>query len=557
VKLRLFIVLAAFYMVVASREQPWGDARVVYETTQNLVENFRIDVEPHGPAQFYVKRLKTLAEKRADLQRRWKRAGRPGIVRDLDVRGDEWISFGVFPLGNVVAMAPGYLLYKLLHLVPHAPDELLFRLTSHLPPSLMIAGACVLFFTMCRRHGASERVAAWLALLLGTSTILVVYARSPYSEALQTLAFTWVVERSLAVGERPSRRGAVGLGVACGLLFNSKLVYALALPIAPLYLIACHRRNWRPLVAALAFAAVPMALLGGLAVWHNWYKTRTLLDTGYAIPDGVFSGDAYAALFGYYFSTGKSLFLYSPPLLLGLAALPWFVRTYRRPAIFLGAISGVVVLANAKFRYWHADYCWGPRLLVPLTPAWLLPAAGFVDGALARGRRELRAIAVGALVGAGLWAQLLGSAFYWDHYIRIAIAVKDQTGAGGWYGEDLHHCHFIPQFSPLVGHAWLLRHRLADDDPMVDVPWKRVAPGKVNVAPELAATRFDLWELDWFEKHSGARAWGAAFLLLFAVAGGAAALGLGRRLRRPREAAQDQLGGRGEGHGGEREGERQ
>jgi len=531
VKLRLFLVLTSLYLVVASREQPWGDARVVYETTQNLVDNFRLDVEPHGPPQFYARRPKTLAEKKAELQKRWDRMGRKARVADRDVAGEQQIAFGVFPLGNVVAMAPGYLVYKALRLIPRAPDELLFRLTAHLPPSLMIAGACVLFFAMARRQGASERAAAWLTLALGTSTILVVYARSPYSEAVQTLAFTWVVERAFAVGERLTRRGAFFLGVACGVLFNTKLVYALALPIIPVYVIHIHRRDVRRLLEALAFAAVPLALLVALALAHNWYKTRTLFDSGYAIPDGVFSGDAYAGLWGYFFSTGKSIFLYSPPLLLGAIALPSFLRNERRRAAFLLLFTAVVTLANARFRYWHADYCWGPRLLVPLVPAWLLPAAGWIEGALARGARALRALAVGALVGAGLWAQLLGSAFYWDHYIRIAIAVKDQTGASGWYGEDLHHCHFIPQFSPLVGHAWLLRHRLAsDDDILADAPWRRVASTKVNIVNEWGATRFDLWAFDWFDRN-GARGWGAAWLLVWFSVGGWSIAGLRKRLR--------------------------
>jgi hypothetical protein len=530
VKLRLFVLLSALYLLFASREQPWGDARVVYETTQNLVENFRIDVDPHGPVQFYVKRKKTDDEKRAELQKRWDKAGKKAQVRPQDVpKADEFYSFGVFPLGNVVAMAPGYLAYKLFAKFPNAPNELLFRYTSHLPTSLLVAGACVLFFSLCRRQGASERAAFWLSLALGTTTVLVIYARSPFSEALQTLAFTWVVERAFAVGDKLTKRGAFFLGTACGLLFNTKLVYAISIPVVPIYIILRHRREWRKLLPALAAAAIPMLLLSSLALYHNWYKTRTLFDTGYNIPGGVFSGDAYAALVGFFFSTGKSIFLYSPLLVLGVIAWPHFFRTHRPRALFLLALSAVVVLGNAKFRYWHADYCWGPRLLVPLTPAWVLPAADWIGPALARGRQKLRAIGVGALVGAGLYVQLLGASFYWDHYIRIAIAVKDQTGASGWYGEDLHHCHFIPQFSPLVGHAWLLRHRLlSDDDILADAPWRRVVAGNVNVANEFGASRIDLWQLDWWQES---RWWCVIILGLMSGAAIWSALSLRKKLR--------------------------
>src|SRR5260370_880729 len=81
--------------------------------------------------------------------------------------------------------------------------------------------------------------------------VVAVYARALFSEAPQTLAFTWVVDRGRTVGERLTKRGAFFAGVACGLLFNTKLVYALALPVVPIYLVVRHRREPRRLAVAL------------------------------------------------------------------------------------------------------------------------------------------------------------------------------------------------------------------------------------------------------------------------------------------------------------------
>lgn len=504
-KLRLFVLLAALYLLLASREQPWGDAHVVYDTTQNLVEQARIDVNLGGPPQFY------------------------------SIRNGK--KYGVFPMGNVIAHIPSYLAYRAWKFLPHKPatDELVFRFTSHLTSSLLMAGLCVLFMTMARRQGASERTSVALALLAGCSTILAVYARVPYSEALQTLAFTWVVERALAVGDSPTVKGGLWLGVACGLLFNTKLVYAASLPVVPIYILwlGVSRRRGVEALTSLFAAGVPLLLLTAFAVWHNHLKTGTLLDTGYRIPEGVFSGDAYAALHGFFLSTGKSIFLYSPPLVLAVLAFPSWLRQNRPHALFVLCFTGLVVALNAKFRYWHADYCWGPRLLVPLTAVWLLPVASWIDGALARGRARLRALALGGLVGTGIFVQLLGGSFYWDHWIRVATAVKDQTGAAGWYTEDLHHCHFIPQFSPIIGHAWLLRHVLRDDaNLMEDAPWKRVVPGKVNLYSEWSGTRIDWWALDW-KKVPAARGWMWGLGLVLAGLSAGAGVGLWRRSGRP------------------------
>ena len=498
-KKRLFVLLTCVYLAIAGREPPWGDAHVVYATTQNLVDHGHIDVDLGGPPQFYA------------------------------IRNGK--KYGVFPLGNVLAMAPSYLVFHALAAIPRAPVDFLFRLTTHLSPALLVAGACVLLFVLGRREGATERASAWLALGLGTTTILAVYARSPYSEALQTLVFTWVIERGLALGERLTRSGALLGGVACGLLVNTKLIYALAVPVVALYVVWRHRGEIVKVLVSLALAAIPLSAFAVFALWHNHLKTGTLFDSGYAIPDGVFSGDAYAALDGFFFSTGKSIFLYSPLLVLSACALPSWLRRDRARAIFVLATCGVVTLANAKFRYWHADYCWGPRLLVPMTPAFFLPIAHWIEPALSRGRARLRALLVGALVGAGIFVQVLGCSLYWDHWIRIAIAVKDQTGAGSWYTEDLHHCHFIPQFSPLVGHAWLLGHLArGDDDLLIDAPWRRVIAGKVNVATEWRAVRLDSWVAELIQTKSLWPLGGGIVLSLGGVSAWSV-VGIRRRLR--------------------------
>ena len=45
--------------------------------------------------------------------------------------------------------------------------------------------------------------------------------------------------------------------------------------------------------------------------------------------------------------------------------------------------SSLSLVFNAKFRHWHADYCWGPRHLTALTPLVLLLAFPWLPEALA------------------------------------------------------------------------------------------------------------------------------------------------------------------------------
>ena len=476
-RLRLFCFFVLAFLAVTSREPPWADAHVTYDTTQALVERWGLDVHTEGgPPWFYA-------------------------VHDGK-------RYGVFPLGNVVAMVPSYLAFKLLRAhVPPSMEKPLFALTAHLSPSLLMAGACVLLFHLLRKRGAGDGWALGGSLITAFCTFCFVYARSPYSEALQALLVLWLVERTLDQAEGITVNGLAWLAMAAGALVNSKLVYVLLLPFVAWYVITERKRAGRlaELWPALPLAVVVFVELSALALWHNTLKTGSILDSGYRIKDGIFSGNFVAGAYGLLLSPGKSAFLYSPPLVLALLGTPTALRRRRRETIFFLSLIAVVIAFNAKFRHWHADYCWGPRHLVAVTPLAMLLAFPWLPEALAEGRRRWRQLALAALLALGLGVQLLGAVFYWDHYIRMLIAVKDLTGASGWYQENLSHGHYIPEFSPLRGHWWMLKHLWHDDaDLDRDAPWKVVMPLPADMTEGWRRMRVDWWPLDWTDEK-GAR----------------------------------------------------
>jgi hypothetical protein len=467
---RLFAFFFFAFMLLTSREPPWADAHVVYDTTQALVDRGGLDVHTEG--------------------------GHPWFYA---FRGGR--KYGVFPLGNVVAMVPSYLTYKAaMRFFPKLPDKPTFALAAHVAPSLMMAASCVLFFHLCRRRGASTRWALAATLAMGFTTICFVYARSTYSEALQTLLMLWVVERTLAQGERMTVAGMGWLAMACGTLINAKLVNVLFLPLVAIYVVdrAARRRELGRVWSTLPLALVVFGELAAVALWHNWIKTGSIWDSGYQMKGGLFSGDLLAGAYGLLFSSGKGIFYYSPPLLLGLCGLPTAWQRRRAETVLLLGLMAACVLFNAKFRIWHADYCWGPRHLVSLTPLGLLLAFPWLPEAVERGRPTLRRAAIGLLGGVGLFVQILGASLYWDHYIRILIAMKDQTGAPGWFVDSLSHGHYLPPFSPLRGHFWMLRHLVRQDPDLDrDAPWKVLVPQPADLSDGWRRMRLDWWLLEY------------------------------------------------------------
>jgi hypothetical protein len=487
----VFALMASIYLLGASAAPAVVDAKVVFDTTRRLVDEHRLDIarDPLDAGFWYVKH---------------------------DGR-----YYSYYPIGNILALAPGYALARALEHVPDAPAALLERLSCHLMPSLLGAALCALVFAWGRREGASDRVALVLTLALGLSTSVGLYARIPYAEVLQALALTWLCERAFALRERPTLSVALGFGVAASLVFASKLAFVVLVPL-PLAFVAhglrARPRLWVGLVLAAAAAFAPLA---ALALWHNHVKTGAWWGTGYPVTvDNTWfltHQPLRTSLFGFLFSPGKSLFLYSPPLVLGVLAYPSYLRTRRPQALLLGATVLTVMLANAIARHWEGEWAWGPRYLVPIIPLMMLPAMPWLQGALARGHARLRRLATAGTLGLGVAVQLIGMAMpFWEYTEFVSTRFPLAHGYEA-EGRLFPLTTFVPQYSPLIGHVWALRLKWAGVQ-MIDLatgPFARLQ------LPVLMPARWigppvDWWALDWFGPR-GAPVWATAV----------AALGLG------------------------------
>jgi hypothetical protein len=154
---------------------------------------------------------------------------------------------------------------------------------------------------------------------------------------------------------------------------------------------------------------------------------------------------------------------------------------------------------------------------------------------------------VGAVVAAGVAVQLLGASLYWDHFIRIAIDVKNQ-----WLGhpnrsgayipergrghcdscfEDTYEILWTPAFQPIRGHYWLVTSLAAGEDgrsAQADAPWRRYTSLEMNLASTYPRARIDWWGLLWLKDAPHTWKLGLMFLLLFV---GGTAFGIWRWIR--------------------------
>jgi hypothetical protein len=268
------------------------------------------------------------------------------------------------------------------------------------------------------------------------------------------------------------RRTALLLGAAAGALALFDLAVPGLLILIWALIFADQRRalhwSWLPFLAGVAGAVAYRLVIGA--------------------PPAP-RGDLLEGLDGLLLSTGKSLFLYSPPLILALPGLRDWWRTRRPDALLIAAITVTVVVAAASLERWDGDPAWGPRLLVPLVPLLAWPACDWLRRTWPR-RRALLSL----LVAAGISVQILGMAFPAESWLRLTAAVKTSTGAGGWFAHA-DEVHFMPQFSPLAGHAWMLKNVLKKNQKPEPPPWTLLQPAVARYDNEYRRLRLDWWAL--------------------------------------------------------------
>jgi hypothetical protein len=140
----------------------------------------------------------------------------------------------------------------------------------------------------------------------------------------------------------------------------------------------------------------------------NLIRFGSPLASGYSDqPEGIRFHLPFDGIAGFLFAPGKSILLFSPPVLLGLIAWPRFFRRHRRLALGLLLGGGVFFLFEASWQNWGGGWCWGPRHIYQLTALLMIPAGAlFVPGGV---RWTLgRKILLGILLALGFAIQLIG-----------------------------------------------------------------------------------------------------------------------------------------------------
>lgn len=284
--------------------------------------------------------------------------------------------------------------------------DVFLRLAYAVLPALATAAAGALVYALVRTLGYAAPVAVLTALGYGLGTMAWPYAKLDFTEPPAT-AFVLLATLLLTLAWRPpatrhSRESGnpppllsssvllAGLaGVSCVAAIATKYVTACFVPLLLMQglLLAMGLPSGRRLGAAVRLLGaflLPVLALGIVALAASVVVAGgpPVLLTEFigGLQRGWLGLPPWIGFRGLVFSPGKSLFLYSPFLILGLVSIPLFVRRHGwRGALYVVVPVLFITIYSLK-RVWDGGG-WGPRYMVPMLPFLAIVAAPLLAAA--------------------------------------------------------------------------------------------------------------------------------------------------------------------------------
>ncbi len=350
--LLLFLGLVLLYLATARGRMSYGDDIAMQAVTANLAMG-----KPAAPINAYF----------ADLP------SSPPIHSKYGL-GQSLVGLPFFFVGDVLSKALPFMLSE------GVGERGLTTYITLFTGVIVTALAAVALYWVVRILAYERWVAFGVGSLFGITTMAWHYARTYFSEPLVMLCLIVGLGASLAYRQDKQLRWAALAGFVLGLAVAAR---SFNLAIAPLFGIYLFVIWWQAgpkfgpgIKLGLSWG---LPLLGWLLIigWWNWARFGTPFETGYGSEAQAFDTPLVKGLYGELFSSGKSIFLYNPLLVLALAGIPALWRRKYGAGLLglVGSISLVYLLIYGMWHDWHGGGVWGPRFLTPLLPLVLLTLA--------------------------------------------------------------------------------------------------------------------------------------------------------------------------------------
>jgi len=332
------------------------------------------------------------------------------------------------------------------------PSAFFAGLINPLASALLVVAS----FRFARLITQSPTQSLILSATLGLGTIVWPYSSTYWKQPLTAL-FLFASLYLLYRGLQHPRSGGLcslsGLLVGCAFLTRYEVVF-----VVPWFLLLIAMKSYpsfRTILRSALFFLGSFSLSVLFQLWWNAHRFGSVFETG-AAHQAFFSASLKSNLLltvpAHVLSLNRSIFVFSPPLLLCLACILPFYRKQRALAITVVGVVVTGLLLYSKFTLWSTPASWGPRYLVWMTPFLLLPAC------LLRPNTRRSTVLLLCVLVAGALIQVIAVLGPYQH-----AAVSSYFGDEGASASYFWKTEIIPQFRAVVAgniEFWWLRSPL-------------------------------------------------------------------------------------------------
>jgi len=312
--------------------------------------------------------------------------------------------------------------------------------------AFVIPALCGVFFAFSLRLGASVRASAITTAFLGLTSYVAPSSTTFLQHPAEALFLLWTFYFLFMNARTPDWRSRACAGTTMALAIMLRWESVIALPWLGLYLLwsvwrRCELRGLVP-TALLEVPAFAGPLLVGLAFppLMNWVRFESVLGVH---GDVGFNSPFPTGLYTFLFSSGDSMLIYTPLLLLLGSMFPPFWRAWRAEAVLIAALALFYLFFYASYRHWHGLWSdLGPRFLLATVPFLLLPLARWLDM-----QRPRAWFVVGPLAAVGAWVQFVHFATNFSYVSFFERYIVDVNREIPW------DFLFRPDRAPILAHS--------------------------------------------------------------------------------------------------------